>query len=148
MKRRIAISIVVAIAAACLCAFIAGCASGGDDSNPELKDTREVTWEDTILTINVGTNKSTGCEWKAEIGDDTVIGYGLHRIFHLSDDAAKEGLAAGISEITFEGKDAGQTTITLTTPVDWEGNEPGYTFKVLVLVNDDGTIAYANPEEQ
>ena len=147
MKRRIAISIVLAIAVACMCAFVAGCGSGGDEQT-ELKDMREVRWEDTVLTINVGTNKSTGCEWDVEIGDDSVIGYGLHRVFHLSDDAAKDGQAAGYSEITFEGKGAGQTSITLTTPKDWDGNEPGYTYKVLVLVNDDGTIAHAEPTGQ
>ena len=51
-------------------------------------------------------------------------------------------------KMTFEGKGAGETTITLTTPKDWDGNEPGYTYSVMVLVNDDGTIALAEPTEQ
>ena len=140
MKKLVA-AIIALVAACAMCAFIAGCSSG--DYETELRDMREVTWEDTILTINLGVNKTTGCEWSVDIGDDSVIGYGITRVFHLSDE---DNVAAGYSEITFEGKGAGSTTITFTTPKDWDGNEPGYTFRVFVLVNDDGTIANANGE--
>ena len=41
------------------------------------------------------------------------------------------------------GKSAGTTTITFTTPVDWDGNAPGYTYVVTVEVAADGTIVNA-----
>ena len=146
--RKFALVIVALVTAFALCTLIAGCSGGGGNEQTALKDMREVTYEDNVLTVNLGANKSTGCEWTAEIGDDSIIGYGTKRVFHLSDEVAKEGETVGYSEITFEGKGAGQTTLEFSTPVDWEGNEPGYTYNVTVLVNDDGTFALAEPVEQ
>ncbi len=143
--RKIVAILMAATVCLAMCSLLAGCSSGS--SADDLKSQREITWEDNILTVNLGTNKTTGCEWKVEFGDDSVIGWGIVRIFHLSDEAVKDNLTAGTSEITFEGKSAGSTYIKLTTPYDWEGQEPGYTYVVHVLVNDDGTIADAHGEE-
>ena len=144
MKRTVIAGIVAVFAAAMLCFALAGC--GGGDSTVELKDTREISFEGTELTVTVGTNKGTGCEWSAEFGDDSIIDYSINRKFKLSDEGLADGEAYGTSAIGFKGKAAGTTTITLSTPVDWDGNEPGYTYVVTVTVNDDGTIASAEGE--
>ena len=56
------------------------------------------------------------------------------------------GQAIGILSAGFEGKSKGTTTITFTTPCDWEGNTPGYTYVVTVEVAADGTIVSAAGE--
>ena len=119
----------------------------GKVSAGDLKTYRDLSWEGTELTVKLGTNKSTGCEWKNEFGDDSVIDYSINRKFTLSDNAALKGQAAGILSAGFEGKSAGTTTITFTTPCDWDGNAPGYTYVVTVEVAADGTIVSAVGQE-
>ncbi len=72
--------------------------------------------------------------------------YYINRKFTLSDNAARNGPSAGILSAGYEGKSAGATTITFTTPVDWDGNAPGYTYVATVEVAADGTIVSAAGE--
>ena len=133
----------VVLASIVCCLFLASCGGGGKPSVEELKTYRELSWEGTELTVKLGTNKSSGCEWKNEFGDDSIIDYSINRKFTLSDKAAMKGLTAGILSAGFQGKNQGTTTITFTTPVDWDGNAPGYTYVVTVEVAADGTIVSA-----
>ena len=121
-------------------------ACGGGSKKPsvdELKVYRELSWDGTELTVKLGENKTSGCEWKNEFGDDSIIDYSINRKFTLSSKAASKGLSAGILSAGFAGKKAGTTTITFTTPCDWDGNQPGYTYVVTVEVAADGTIVSA-----
>ena len=132
----------IAAAAILLCLLLSACGKG-KLSVDELKTYRELSWEGTELTVRLGTNKSSGCEWKNEFGDDSIIDYSINRKFTLSDSAARKGLSAGVLSAGFEGKSAGTTTITFTTPCDWDGGTPGYTYVVTVEVAADGTIVSA-----
>ena len=124
--------------------LLTSCGGGGKKpSVEELKTYRELSWEGTELTVKLGENKTSGCNWSNEFGDDSIIDYSINRKFSLSDKAAMKGLSAGILSAGFEGKSAGTTTITFTTPVDWDGNAPGYTYVVTVEVAADGTIVNA-----
>ncbi len=125
--------------------LLTSCGGGGNKkpSVEELKVYRELSWEGTELTVKLGENKTSGCNWSNEFGDDSIIDYSINRKFSLSDKAAMKGLSAGILSAGFEGKKAGTTTITFTTPVDWDGNTPGYTYVVTVEVAADGTIVNA-----
>ena len=125
--------------------LLTSCGGGGNKkpSVEELKTYRELSWEGTELTVKLGENKTSGCNWSNEFGDDSIIDYSINRKFTLSDKAAMKGLSAGILSAGFEGKSAGTTTITFTTPVDWDGNAPGYTYVVTVEVAADGTIVNA-----
>ena len=125
--------------------LLTSCGGGGNKkpSVEELKTYRELSWEGTELTVKLGENKTSGCNWSNEFGDDSIIDYSINRKFSLSDKAAMKGLSAGILSAGFEGKSAGTTTITFTTPVDWDGNTPGYTYVVTVEVAADGTIVNA-----
>ncbi len=135
----------VVITSIILSLFLTSC-GGNSPKVADLKTYRELSWEGTELTVKLGTNKSTGCEWKNEFGDDSIIDYSINRKFSLSDNAALKKQAAGILSAGFEGKSAGTTTITFTTPCDWDGNAPGYTYVVTVEVAADGTIVSATGE--
>ncbi len=139
-KRRKAGAAWIAAAAILLSLLLASC---GGPSAADLKTYRELSWEGTELTVRLGTNKSTGCEWKNAFGDDSIIDYSINRKFTLSDKGAARGETIGILSAGFEGKSAGVTTITFTTPCDWDGNTPGYTYVVTVEVAADGTILSA-----
>ena len=130
------------MAAIILSLFLAAC-GGKSPSAADLKTYRDLSWEGRELTVKLGTNKSTGCEWKNEFGDDSVIGYSINRKFTLSGKGAANGQAIGTLSAGFEGKSKGTTTITFTTPCDWDGNTPGYTYIVTVEVAEDGTIVSA-----
>ena len=134
-----------AVAAILLSLFLAAC-GGGKLSADDLKTYRDISWEGTELTVKLGTNKTTGCEWKNAFGDDSIIDYSINLKFTLSDSAAMKGLTAGVLSAGFEGKKAGTTTITFTTPCDWDGNQAGYTYVVTVEVAADGTIVNATGE--
>ena len=129
--------------------LLASCGGGGNKkpSVEELKVYRELSWEGTELTVKLGENKTSGCNWSNEFGDDSIIDYSINRKFSLSDKAAMKGLSAGILSAGFEGKSAGTTTITFTTPVDWDGNAPGYTYVVTVEVAADGSIVNATGQD-
>ena len=129
--------------------LLTSCGGGGNKkpSVEELKVYRELSWEGTELTVKLGENKTSGCNWSNEFGDDSIIDYSINRKFSLSDKAAMKGLSAGILSAGFEGKSAGTTTITFTTPVDWDGNAPGYTYVVTVEVAADGTIVNATGQD-
>ena len=129
--------------------LLTSCAGGGNKkpSVEELKVYRELSWEGTELTVKLGENKTSGCNWSNEFGDDSIIDYSINRKFTLSDKAAMKGLSAGILSAGFEGKSAGTTTITFTTPVDWDGNAPGYTYVVTVEVAADGSIVNATGQD-
>lgn len=119
---------------------------GGGNKKPsveELKVYRELSWEGTELTVKLGENKTSGCNWSNEFGDDSIIDYSINRKFTISNKAAAQGLSAGILSAGFNGKSGGTTTITFTTPCDWDGNTPGYTYVVTVEVAADGTIVSA-----
>lgn len=133
------------MAALLLSLFLASCGGGGPSAD-ELKTCRELSWEGTELTVKLGTNKDTGCEWTNVFGDDSVIDYSINRKFTLSDKGAAKGQTVGILSAGFEGKGEGTTTITFTTPCDWDGNAPGYTYVVTVDVAADGTIVSAAGE--
>ena len=137
--------IIVAVSALLLLALLlTSCGGGGKKpSVEELKTYRELSWEGTELTVKLGTNKTSGCEWKNAFGDDSIIDYSINRKFTLSANAARNGLTAGILSAGFAGKKEGTTTITFTTPCDWDGNTPGYTYVVTVEVAADGTIVSA-----
>ena len=134
------------VATAILLSLVLASCGGGGPSVEELRTYRELSWEGTELTVKLGTNKDTGCEWKNEFGDDSIIGYSINRKFTLSDKGAVKGQTVGILSAGFEGKSEGATTITFTTPCDWDGNEPGYTYVVTVEVAADGTIISATGE--
>ena len=143
-KVRRSAAALIAMASIILCLFLTACGKGM--SVDELKTYRELSWEGTELTVKLGSNKSTGCEWKNAFGDDSIIDYSINRKFTLSDNAALRSQAAGILSAGFKGKSEGTTTITFTTPCDWDGNEPGYTYVVTVEVAADGTIVSAAGE--
>lgn len=142
MKKAISMMVCIAI----LCASVFTLASCGKD-NTDYEHLREVSWEGTELTITLGTNKSTGCEWNTIPEDDSVIGYSVNRVFHLADSQVKEGNAIGSLEAGFEGKGAGTSRVICTTPVGWDGTGEGLTYIVTVTVNEDGTIENAVGEE-
>ena len=123
--------------------LMTSCGGGKKPSVEELKTYRELSWEGTELTVKLGENKTSGCEWKNEFSDDSVIDYSINRKFTLSSKAATAGLTAGILSAGFQGKKEGTATITFTTPCDWDGNQPGYTYVVTVEVAADGTIVSA-----
>ena len=127
--------------------LFASCGGAKKPSAEELKTYRDLSWEGTELTVKLGENKTSGCNWKNEFGDDSIIDYSINRKFTLSDKASLQGLTAGILSAGFEGKSAGTTTITFTTPVDWDGNAPGYTYIVTVEVAADGTIVNATGQD-
>ncbi len=129
--------------------LLTSCGGGGNKkpSVEELKVYRELSWEGTELTVKLGENKTSGCNWSNEFGDDSIIDYSINRKFTLSDKAAMKGLSAGILSAGFNGKKAGTTTITFTTPVDWDGNTPGYTYVVTVEVAADGSIVNATGQD-
>ena len=133
------------VAAVLLTLLLSACGKSGPSAG-ELKDYRELSWEGTELTVKLGTNKTTGCEWKNEFSDDSIIDYSINRKFTLSDGAALKGQTAGVLSAGFEGKREGTATITFTTPCDWDGNAPGYTYVVTVEVAADGTIVSAAGE--
>ena len=128
--------------------LLTSCAGGGNKkpSVEELKVYRELSWEGTELTVKLGENKTSGCNWSNEFGDDSIIDYSINRKFTISSKAAAQGLSAGILSAGFEGKSEGVTTITFSTSCDWDGNEPGYTYIVTVEVAADGTIISASGE--
>ena len=129
--------------------LLTSCGGGGNKkpSVEELKVYRELSWQGTELTVKLGENKTSGCNWSNEFGDDSIIDYSINRKFTLSDKAAMKGLSAGILSAGFNGKKAGTTTITFTTPVDWDGNTPGYTYVVTVEVAADGSIVNATGQD-
>lgn len=141
MKKKALVVIVLLV----LSLFLASCGGGGNKkpSVEELKVYRELSWEGTELTVKLGENKTSGCNWSNEFGDDSIIDYSINRKFTVSSIAAAQGLSAGILSAGFNGKSAGTTTITFTTPCDWDGNQPGYTYVVTVEVAADGTIVNA-----
>ena len=141
-------AIILVITVLTLALGLSACSGGGNKkpSAEELKTYRELSWEGKELTVKLGENKSTNCNWSNEFGDDSIIDYSINRKFTLSDDAVKNGQSAGILSAGFEGKSAGTTTITFTTPCDWDGNKPGYTYVVTVEVAADGTIVSATGE--
>ena len=146
MKKTASRKIAMFAMAAILLSLLLTACGGKGPSVEELKTYRELSWEGTELTVKLGTNKSTGCEWKNEFGDDSIIDYSINRKFTLSDKGAAKGQAVGILSAGFEGKSEGTTTITFTTPCDWDGNAPGYTYVVTVEVAADGTIVSAAGE--
>lgn len=115
--------------------------------NTDYASQRGISWEGKELTITLGENKDTGCNWTTKSQDDSVIDYSIHRSFKLVDKAVKEGKVYGTLSAGFEGKGAGTTQIICTTPCDWEGSGSGYTYIVTVTVNEDGTIESAEGEE-
>ena len=142
MKKKAFIALLLVV----ITLFFTAC-SGGKISVNDLKSYREVSWEGTELTVKLGSNKSTGCEWKNEFGDDSIISYSINRKFTLSSNAAMKSQVAGVLSAGFEGKKEGTTTITFTTPCDWDGNQPGYTYIVTVEVAADGTIVSAEGKD-
>ena len=142
-SRKIAMIVMTAIV---LSLLLTACGGKGPSAE-ELKTYRELSWEGTELTVKLGENKTSGCNWSNEFGDDSIIDDSINRKFSLSDNAAMKGLSAGILSAGFEGKSAGTTTITFTTPVDWDGNTPGYTYVVTVEVAADGSIVNATGQD-
>ena len=144
-KKRKAARALTAAVLTVLTLLLAACGGKGPKVE-DLKSYRELSWEGTELTVRLGTNKSTGCEWKNAFGDDSIIDYSINRKFTLSDKGAMKGQTVGILSAGYEGKREGTTTITFTTPVDWDGNAPGYKYVVTVQVAADGTIVSASGE--
>ncbi len=145
-KKTVSRKTTLIVTAALFFSLLLAACGGKSPSATDLKSYRDLSWEGTELTVKLGTNKSTGCEWKNEFGDDSVIGYSINRKFTLSGKGAANGQAIGTLSAGFEGKSKGTTTITFTTPCDWEGNTPGYTYIVTVEVAADGTIISAAGE--
>jgi predicted secreted protein len=139
MRKRVIVSLLATVFV--MTCLLAGC--GDAPTSEDLENYRELSWEGTELTISLGENKSTGCNWSTKPQDDKVIDYSVNRVFHMSDASGTEGQAIGILDAGFEGKGAGTTTIVCTTPVNWDGTGEGYTYTVTVTVNEDGTIENA-----
>ena len=115
--------------------------SCGNDET-EYSTIRDVSWAGKELTIFLGTNKSTGCEWTTRSQDDSIIDYSVNRTFRLSDEVTS-GEAIGVLEAGFEGKGPGTTQIICETPVGWDGTGKGYSYVVTVTVSEDGIIETA-----
>lgn len=142
MKRNIRIWILMAV----ICAWLLGLTSCSKDAT-DYENLRDVSWEGKELTITLGENKGTGCEWTTHPEDDSVIDYSLNRVFHLADSQVKKGDAIGTLEAGFEGKGEGTTRILCTTPVGWDGTGDGLSYIVTVTVGKDGTIEKAEGQE-
>ncbi len=113
------------------------------DEEEDLAALRDLSWEGTELTIMLGENKGTGCEWETEPQDDRIIDYSVNRSFKLSDKGMLKGESYGTLSAGFEGVGEGTAEIICWTPVDWDGEGDGYTWIVTVTVNADGTIESA-----
>ena len=121
--------------------------SCGGAEKTDYEHLREVSWDGTELTIKLGENKSTGCEWTTKPEDDSVIDYSVNRVFRLAGSQVTKGKAIGTLEVGFEGKGAGTSRVICTTPAGWDGTGAGLTYIVTVTVNEDGTIESAEGEE-
>ncbi len=139
------ISIAVLIMLLCM-SILAGCAKSTEPKAAELPTLRKLSWEGGKLTVLLGENMTTGCNWKTTIGDYSVMDYSLDSKFHLV--TTKDGNAIGYLEKGFEAGEAGSTTITMTTPCDWDGSGNGYKYVISVTVNADGTISSAEAKEE
>ncbi len=158
-KAILCISIVFAFA---VCFALVGCGSGSSggssaagtaqssagaaSSVDDLKNLRQVSWEGNEVTVTVGENKTTGCNWSNKFENDKIVDYSTNRKFKVSGEAAKQGISAGTLSMGFKGKSAGTAKVYCMTDKDWDGNTPGYSFAVVVTVKDDGTIASATIE--
>lgn len=129
-----------------ICTLVLIMTSCGKESI-DYANLRDVSWEGTELTITLGENKSTGCQWTTKPEDDKVIDYSTNRVFHLADSEVLKGDAIGSLEAGFKGKGSGTTRIICTTPVGWDGSGEGFCYIVTVTVNEDGTIESAKGEE-
>lgn len=142
MKRILYLMMLVVIL--CISVALSSCGSKDDTDYEHLRD---VSWEGKELTIMLGENKSSGCEWTTKPEDDSVIDYSTNRVFHLADSKLAEGDAIGTLEAGFKGKGAGTSRIICTTPVGWDGKGNGLTYIVTVTVKEDGTIESAEGKE-
>ena len=142
MKKILRLCIVTVI----LCAWVVLLASCSKD-HTDYEHLRELSWEGKELTITLGENKSSGCEWTTHPEDDSVIDYSLNRVFHLADSQLVKGDAIGSLDAGFEGKGGGTTRIICTTPVGWDGTGDGLAYIVTVTVGEDGTIEKAEGQE-
>lgn len=142
MKKHISLIILMVI----LCASAIAMVSCGKDKT-DYENLRDVSWEGTELTVTLGENRSTGCEWTTKPEDDSVIDYSVNRVFHLAGSEVTKGEAIGSLEAGFKGKGAGTSRIICTTPVGWDGTGDGLVYIVTVTVNEDGTIESAEGEE-
>ena len=133
MKQRI---LTLGLGLALLLTLPAACGA----SESSLRDTREVSFEGTELTVSLGTNKSTGYEWSFTIDGD-CIRQSVNKVFTLT---PIDGKATGVIHIGFEGLSEGSAVITFTTPNGWNGAGDGDAYTVEVSVNADGTIADAS----
>ena len=147
MLKKISIITVLVIVVLALCG-LAGCGSSNSNTTKvdDLKDLREISWDGTELTVAVGTNKGTGCEWSTKFDDDKIIDYSVNRKFKLSDEGVKQGQGVGTSYIGYKGKSAGTTKIQMYIEKERDGNAPGYEYTVTVTVAEDGTIVDATGE--
>ncbi len=136
--------------------MLTGCASKGistgsdtgkEDREDDLASLRDLSWEGTELTIMLGENKGTGCEWETEPQDDRIVDYSVNRSFKLSDKGMLKGESYGTLSAGFEGVGEGTAEIICWTPVDWDGKGEGYTWIVTVTVNADGTIESAEGKD-
>lgn len=141
MKR----SIFLMVLAMIVCLSTAALVSCGSKNDTDYEHLRDVSWEGKELTIMLGENKSTGCDWTTKPEDDKVIDYSTKRVFHMA--GGSNGEAVGTLEAVFEGKGAGTSRIICTTPVGWDGKGDGFTYIVTVTVNEDGTIESAEGKE-
>lgn len=66
-----------------------GSDTGKEDREDDLAFLRDLSWEGTELTIMLGENKDTGCEWETEPQDDRIIDYSVNRSFKLLDDGVR-----------------------------------------------------------
>lgn len=157
-KAILCVSVVFAFA---VCLVLAACGSGSGASSAAstaqssasaatgvdaLKNLREVSWEGNEVTVKVGENKTTGCNWSNKFENDKIVDYSTNRKFKVSSEAAAKGISAGTLSMGFKGKSAGTAKVYCMTEKDWDGNAPGYSFAVVVTVNDDGSIASATIE--
>lgn len=138
MKR---ITIAVMTLMLCAAGVLLTACGGGDKTDYE--HLRNVSWNGTELTIELGENQGTGCVWATIPEDDSVIDYSTNRVFRLSANQT----AIGTLQAGFKGRGAGTTRITCTTPVGWDGKGEGFTYIVTVTVNADGTIESAEGKE-
>ena len=134
MRKIIALSLYLALALAlCTC---------GKVSANEVKDVREVSFQDTELTVTLGTNKSTGYEWSFEIIGE-CIRQSINKSFKLT---GSGGEVTGEVNIGFKGLSEGSAVIVFITPVGWNGTGAGDIYTVNVAVGTDGTILSAAGE--
>ena len=128
MKRCIAAVFAVMLFALAGCAEKAAAKEYGKDSTDIAVNSGKT------FVIRLEENPTTGYSWKYAIADPAIAANVEDR-YVASDASGKLVGSGGTRILTFEGKKAGTTTITLKYLRSWEPNSPASTIVYHVTVN-------------